>query len=77
MDNVIDCADPFDPGLWLQALTEIGGGYALAAGRRLYLMVEHCDGEDLTGLMSQVIGQPERQEAIRCAIEQRQFGEAA
>ena len=67
----------FDPRLWLSTLTAIGGGYALMADRRLTLMVDGCDDDDLAFVMSQVIGQPERQEAIKAAIEQRQFGEAA
>jgi hypothetical protein len=69
--------DAFDPLLWLRALTAIGGGYALMADRRLALLVDGCDDDELAGIMSQVIGQPERQEAIKWAIEQRQIGEAA
>lgn len=70
-------ADAFDPTVWLMALTSIGGGYALIANRRLALLVDGCDDDELAFVMSQVIGQPERQEAIKWAIEQRQFGEAA
>ena len=70
-------ADEFDPVLWLQALTSIGGGYALMADRRLALVVDGCDDDELSFVMSQVIGQPDRQNAIKAAIEQRQFGEAA
>jgi hypothetical protein len=67
----------FDPRLWLLALTSIGGGYALMADRRLAFLIDDCDGEALTGVMAQVVGQPERQEAIKCAIEGRQNGVAA
>ena len=67
----------FDPQLWLSALTSIGGGYALMADRRLTVMVDGCDDDELAFVMSQVIGHPERQEAIKVAIERRQFGEAA
>ncbi len=67
----------FNPRLWLSALTAIGGGYALVADRRLALLVADCDDDELASVMSQVIGQPERQEAVKWAIEQRQFGEAA
>lgn len=70
-------ADDFDPRLWLSMLTSIGGGYALIADRRLALLVDGCDDDELAFVMSQVIGQPERQEAVKAAIEQRQFGEAA
>ena len=65
---------PFDPMLWLAALTEIGGGYALMSGRKLFLTVDQCDGDDLTGVMSQIVGHADRQEAIKRAIEHRQNG---
>ncbi len=32
----------FDPAAWLSALVSIGGGYALASGRQLWLVVEEC-----------------------------------
>lgn len=70
-------AGGFDPRLWLSALTAIGGGYALISGRKLAFVVDDCDGEALTSVMAQIIGQPERQEAIKAVIERRQFGEAA
>lgn len=65
----------FEPHLWLQALTAIGGGYALMGDRRLAFLVDECDGEDLTGVMAQIVGQPERQEAIKSAIERRSLGQ--
>jgi hypothetical protein len=67
----------FDPNLWLSALTEIGGGYALGADRRLTFLVDHCDGEALTSVMAQIVGHAERQEAIKGAIEDRQNGSTA
>jgi hypothetical protein len=70
-------APTFNPKLWLQAFTTIGGGYALMADRRLAFLVDECDGEALTGVMAEIIGQPERQEAIKSAIERRQIGEVA
>lgn len=68
---------PFDATLWLAALTEIGGGYALLSGRRLYLSVSRCSGEPLTAIMQQIVGRPDRQEAIKQAIERRQNGSVA
>jgi hypothetical protein len=68
--------DSFDPKAWLGTFAAIGGGYALMADRRLAFVVDACDGEDLTGVMAQIVGQPERQDAIKAAIEQRQNGEA-
>jgi len=67
----------FEPNNWLRALTEIGGGYALTSSRKLIFAVDRCDGEELSRIMSQIVGAPERQEAIKCTIEQRQNGEMA
>lgn len=67
----------FNATLWLAALTEIGGGYALLSGRRLYLSVGRCSGEPLTAIMQQIVGRPDRQEAIKQAIESRQNGSVA
>lgn len=66
----------FDPAVWLGAFTAIGGGYALMSGRKLAFLVDECEAGDLTGVMSQLVGHPERQEAIKSAIERRQVGEA-
>lgn len=67
----------FDPGVWLGAFTAIGGGYALMSGRKLAFLVDECDAEDLTGIMAQIVGQPERQEAIKSAIERRSLGQVS
>lgn len=67
----------FDPAVWLRAFTAIGGGYALMSGRKLAFVVDECDADDLTGVMSQIVGQPERQEAIKSAIERRSLGQVA
>lgn len=75
MANVLERADTFDPAIWLRTLTAIGGGYALMAGRRLAFLVDACDGETLTSVMAQIVGQPERQEAIKATIERRQLGD--
>jgi len=66
----------FDPSLWLRSFTEIGGGYALMSGRRLFFSVDRCDTIALTDMMAQIVGQPDRQEAVKGAIERRQHGEA-
>lgn len=65
----------FDPAAWLSALVSIGGGYALASGRKLWLVVEECAAVDIEGLMSPLIGRPDRIEALRTAIKSRQNGE--
>lgn len=77
MAAVLERPDTFDPAVWLTAMTRIGGGYALMSGRQLALMIDECDPEDLTTVMSPLIGRPDRQEAIKLAIEQRQLGQVA
>ncbi|KQM62698.1 hypothetical protein ASE75_13805 [Sphingomonas sp. Leaf17] len=65
----------FSPAGWLHSLVQIGGGYALAADRKLWLVVKDCPGDELTSVMAQIVGRPDRQEAIRMMIERRQNGE--
>ena len=65
----------FSPAGWLHSLVQIGGGYALAADRKLWLVVNDCPGEELTSVMAEIVGRPDRQEAIRTMIERRQNGE--
>lgn len=65
----------FDPGGWLHDLVEIGGGYALASGRKLWLVVQDCAADELTPVMAQIVGHPDRVEAVRSTIERRQNGE--
>jgi hypothetical protein len=65
----------FDAPAWLAALVAIGGGYALASGRKLWLAVEDCRADELTPIMAQIVGRPDRAEAIRWTIEARQNGE--
>lgn len=60
----------FDPQLWLGALSAIGGGYVLGSDRRPFLIVDGCDGDQLTSIMAQIVGHPDRVEAVRSAIEQ-------
>lgn len=66
---------PFDPKSWLRSFAEIGGGYALTAGRKLCFVVDECDGVDLAASMAQLVGRPDRQEAVKSAIEARQLRE--
>lgn len=65
----------FDPRAWLSAFVSIGGGYALASGRKLWLVVQDCPADDLTPVMAQIVGKPERAEAIRLFMEAQQRGE--
>ena len=79
-DQNVDAGDggvpaAFDPGTWLAAFVQIGGGYALASGRKLWLVVDRCDHGDLTAIMRPLIGNPGRVEAIRRSIEAHSFGE--
>nr|WP_269141496.1 hypothetical protein [Sphingomonas sp. IC-56] len=68
-------APTFDAAAWLHTLTELGGGYALASGRKLWLVVDQVPADDLTSLMSVLVGHPDRQEAVRATIQHRQAGE--
>ncbi len=70
-------APTFDPWAWLAALTDAGGGYALASGRKLWLVVDQVLAEALVPLMAALIGRPDRQEAVRFRIEHRQLEEMA
>ncbi|MDQ0839389.1 hypothetical protein [Sphingomonas faeni] len=67
----------FNPARWLHSLVQIGGGYALASDRKLWLVVAECPADELTDVMAQVVGYPERQDAVRLTIERRQNGELA
>jgi hypothetical protein len=67
----------FDATAWLSDLVAIGGGYALASGRKLWLVVDKCPADELTTVMSRVVGHPDRVDAIRATIERRQNGEIA
>lgn len=67
----------FDPDSWLRGLTEIGGGYALTTDGRLSLFVGDCDGERLAHMMALVVGDTERQQAVKRTIQQRQCGEVS
>lgn len=77
MATVLKHLDTFDPAAWLAAMTQIGGGYALMSGRRLALMIDDCHPDDLTTVMAPLIGRPDRQEAIKAAIERKQLGAVA
>lgn len=74
--GVARCIPTFDPAAWLSALVSIGGGYALASGPKLWLVVEQCAAIDIEDLMRPLIGHPDRVEAVRTAIERRQNGGA-
>jgi hypothetical protein len=69
-------SDYFDPASWLSALTTIGGGYALMSDRRLAFVVNECPAEELTAVMAQIVGDADRQEAVKRNIEERQEGRA-
>ena len=65
----------FDPTAWLNALVAIGGGYALAAGGKLWLVVQDCPTDELAPVMAQIVGRSDRIDAVRFVIERRQEGE--
>ena len=67
---------PFSPQRWVAALVSIGGGYALASGSKLWLVVQGCSDDALASVVAQIANQPDRIEAVRSMIERRQNGEA-
>ncbi len=74
--NRISASAPrFDASAWLQSLTEIGGGYALGGDNRVSFVVRECPADGLVGVMEQIVGFPDRQDAVRAAIERRQNGD--
>ncbi len=79
MNQLAQTAGPagpvFNPARWLHSLVQIGGGYALASDKRLWLVVADCPADELTDVMAQVVGYPDRQDAVRLTIERRQNGE--
>ncbi len=62
----------FNAPHWLRALSDLDGGYALTADRRLILLVDRCRADDLAPVMAQIIRRPDRQEELKLYIEQRQ-----
>ena len=68
-------ASTFDAAAWLATFTSLGGMYALGADRRLALVVYGPCALDLAAMVAEVAGQPDRQEALRVSIEQRQCAE--
>jgi len=74
LDNL---GDEFDADAWLRGFAEIGGGYALTTDGRLNLFVGDCEGKQLEEAMAQVVGHPDRQHALKTAIQQRQCGEVS
>jgi hypothetical protein len=71
-----EAAPTFDAALWLHTFAQAGGGYALAAERKLWLVVDPIPVHMLTPLMAAIVGKADRQEALRTLIERRQLGEA-
>jgi hypothetical protein len=77
MQGGASASPTFNPARWLHSLVQIGGGYALASDKRLWLVVADCPADELTDVMAQIVGHPDRQHAVRTVIERRQNGELA
>lgn len=75
MQEGASASPAFSPARWLHSLVQIGGGYALASDKRLWLVVADCPADELTSVMAQIVGHPDRQDAVRLTIERRQNGE--
>lgn len=79
MNQLTQTAGPIGPAFnsarWLHSLVQIGGGYALASDNRIWFVVAECPADELTSVMAQIVGHPDRQDAVRLTIERRQNGE--
>ncbi len=79
MNQLAQAAGPasttFNAARWLHSLVQIGGGYALASDNRIWFVVAECPADALTSVMAQIVGHPDRQDAVRLTIERRQNGE--
>lgn len=62
---------PFNPSAWLDAYASDGGSYAVTPDGRLWLGIIDFVGEDLTRHTAQLIGHPERNEAIKALVRER------
>ena len=61
---------PFDPAAWLEAFTAAGGSYALLPSGRLWLGVVGIP-DSLAGIVSEIVGQPDRRLAVTSLVKQR------
>jgi len=61
---------PFDPAAWLDAFTAVGGSYALTAEGRLWLGEIGAPSAPW-GNICQIVGHPERIEAIKVPVWER------
>ena len=60
----------FDPAEWLDAFTAAGGSYALLPSGRLWLGVVGIP-DSLAGVLSRIVGQPDRRAAVTGLVKQR------
>lgn len=70
--------EPFDASAWLEAFAEAGGGYAMAANRKLLFAIG-IEAPGIARLLSHLDAihlHPERRDAIRDAIDAKQNREA-
>lgn len=58
----------FNPTAWLEAFTADGGAYALAPDGRLWLGVLNVSAIDVERHPAELVGHPERQQAIIASI---------
>jgi hypothetical protein len=68
--------EPFDAPRWVQTLTRAGGGYALNGEGQIAFLVANCTADDLTSTMAQIVGNPDRLEAVKRTAERLRGREA-
>jgi hypothetical protein len=68
-------APTFDPAQWLADFCTLGGGY-VHTGDRIAFLTAGVFAEDLTVMMRQIVGRPDRLAALRTEVAKR-AGEAS
>jgi hypothetical protein len=61
----------FDPRDWLARYEQAGGGYALTSGDKLVFITSTIDGLSLALAFRQIVGHPDRLDAIKAAVADR------
>jgi hypothetical protein len=63
-------APTFDASAWLDDFTTLGGGW-VSMGERIAFLTAGVFAQDLTFMMAQLVGRPERMNAVKAEIAAR------
>ncbi|MCR5872280.1 MULTISPECIES: hypothetical protein [unclassified Sphingomonas] len=69
-DGVASAVLTFDPAQWLSDFATLGGGY-VHTGERIAFLTAGVFAQDLTFMMAQLVGRPERMNAVKAEIAAR------